>query len=161
MTNRKEYKAKWYIRNRKRLLEEYAANKQMITERKRKDRARNLEKQREYERCYRQKLKLEVLSSYSGNKQNPLCACCGENNIHFLSIDHINNDGHIHRKIMRYTGLSFYQWLKRNKYPTGFQVLCHNCNMGKSVARSLICPHHFNSNDTIMMRKGDSSALTS
>lgn len=30
-------------------------------------------------------------------------------------------------------------WLRRNNYPNGFQVLCHNCNMAKGFYGK--CPH--------------------
>jgi hypothetical protein len=30
-------------------------------------------------------------------------------------------------------------WLRRNKFPSGYQVLCHNCNFSKGHVG--ICPH--------------------
>jgi hypothetical protein len=33
-----------------------------------------------------------------------------------------------------------YLWLKRNNYPTGFRVLCHNCNL--AIGFYGYCPHH-------------------
>ena len=66
----------------------------------------------------------EVLKRY-GN----ICAFCGEGFIPFLTIDHINNDGHEHRTKF---GNGLYAWLRRNNYPDGFQTLCFNCNCGKS-----------------------------
>jgi hypothetical protein len=83
-------------------------------------------------------LKREVLSHYG----DCICACCGESNIEFLQIDHINNDGAAHRKSLgssRLCGHKFYRWLKRNGFPTGFQVLCSNCNMAKGFYGE--CPH--------------------
>jgi hypothetical protein len=69
------------------------------------------------------------------------CACCGEMQPMFLTIDHVNNDGAMHRKIVGGKGgSSFFQWLRRNKYPPGFQVLCRNCNWGKHVNGG-VCPH--------------------
>jgi hypothetical protein len=53
-------------------------------------------------------------------------------------IDHKNNDGYAHRKVVR--GSSFYAWLKRNNYPKGFQILCHNCNFANSHFING-CPH--------------------
>lgn len=64
-------------------------------------------------------LKEEVLVAY-GSK----CACCSEAGRSFLSIDHVNGyDGTGPRKSQ-----PLYRWLKKNGYPTGFQVLCMNCN---------------------------------
>jgi len=83
----------------------------------------------------RRKIRLEVLVHYSQNP--PKCACCGEIHIEFLSIDHINNDGAEHRKKIGKGEL--YSWLKKNKYPEGFQVLCMNCNISKGHYG--YCPH--------------------
>lgn len=65
------------------------------------------------------------------------CMCCGESTYEFLCIDHINNDGNKHRKEMNSTKI--HRWLKKNKYPEGFQVLCHNCNLAKGFYGE--CPH--------------------
>jgi hypothetical protein len=50
-------------------------------------------------------------------------------NIKALSIDHINGGGGKHRKESNIT--HFYNWLKKNNYPTGFQTLCLNCQFIK------------------------------
>jgi len=84
----------------------------------------------------RDRTKFEVYSHYSGG--TPLCAHCSITDIDILSIDHINNDGAKHRKLIgqvRTAGASIYYWLKRNGYPKGFQVLCYNCNMKKEIQR--------------------------
>lgn len=86
-----------------------------------------------YARRKRMELKLEVLNAYGG----PICQCCQETEVQFLSIDHINGGGVQHRKIQR-AGL-FYPWLKKNGYPSGFQVLCMNCNWGRRLSGT--CPH--------------------
>lgn len=69
-------------------------------------------------------LKLEVFSHY-GLK----CAHCEENKIEYLTMDHINNDGAYHRKEV---GTQIFPWLKKHNYPINFQILCFNCNYGKS-----------------------------
>jgi hypothetical protein len=80
-------------------------------------------------------IKKEVMGKYGG-----FCQCCGEKELKFLAIDHINNDGNKHRKLIGMSGgIAFYRWLKRNKYPPQFQVLCHNCNFAKG--RWGRCPH--------------------
>lgn len=84
----------------------------------------------------RLKLRTEVLTHYSNG--TPKCACCGIAEIKFLCIDHINGGGNAHRKTLP-RGHYIYQWLKNEKYPEGFQVLCHNCNMAKGFYG--ICPH--------------------
>lgn len=90
------------------------------------------EKCKAYKREQRQELKQLVLNAY-GNK----CTCCGEANNALLSIDHINNDGAVHRKEI---GSKLYEWLKKQKWPIGFQVLCFSCNHGKEINNG-VCPH--------------------
>ena len=85
------------------------------------------------QRRYRQKLKREALEAY-GNE----CECCGENNSVFLCIDHLNGNGNKHRREVGY-GDTFFQWLRREKYPSGFRVLCWNCNMAIHFLGH--CPH--------------------
>ncbi len=82
------------------------------------------------------KIKTEVFESYGG----VWCNCCGESNIKFLTMDHINNDGNVHRRTDPNIGPGLYRWLRRNNYPEGFQVLCWNCNLGKAHNNG-ICPH--------------------
>jgi hypothetical protein len=81
----------------------------------------------------RQRDKLAAFAAYGG----AVCNCCGESTVEFLSIDHISNDGAAHRKS---GGKHIYAWLRRYKYPEGFQVLCFNCNRGRFVNGG-ICPH--------------------
>ncbi len=54
------------------------------------------------------------------------CKKCGFNDLRALTIDHINNDGKIHRRGLKQS--SIYFWLRANEFPVGFQVLCWNCN---------------------------------
>ena len=79
-----------------------------------------------------------VLNYYSNN--SPACACCGEVREQFLGIDHTKNDGAAHRKELKgASGSALYNWLIKNNYPEGFQVLCHNCNLSKGFYGE--CPH--------------------
>lgn len=63
--------------------------------------------------------------------------CCGETEEAFLQIDHINNDGAAHRRQLKEA--SIYKWLRKHKYPIGFQLLCANCNFAKG--KNGRCPH--------------------
>ena len=80
----------------------------------------------------------EVFTAYGGYE----CACCGEDERMFLSIDHMDNNGAIERKSGQYhgSGTAFYQWLRKNKFPSGYQVLCMNCQIGKHKNGG-VCPH--------------------
>jgi hypothetical protein len=81
--------------------------------------------------------KIETFEVY-GN----ICVCCGEDNISFLTIDHIDESGASHRKELgiKSGGPTFYSWLKKNNYPRdNFQLLCYNCNCSKHFYGQ--CPH--------------------
>ncbi len=70
------------------------------------------------------------------------CRCCGEDEIDFLSVDHVNNDGGKHRREhgWRAGGMHLYRrLLKREFSADGLQVLCLNCQMSKRI--SGICKH--------------------
>lgn len=63
------------------------------------------------------------------------CADCGEDNLRFLTIDHIAGDGAEHRRLLRLKGGNvLYKWLERGDFPSGFQVLCYSCNCKKGDA---------------------------
>lgn len=92
----------------------------------------NKELHREKNREYYKRLKRLTINTYGGE-----CKCCGEDNIDFLSVHHIDGGGRKHRKIV---GDKFYPWLKRNNFPDGYQILCFNCNWGSRLHNG-ICPH--------------------
>lgn len=85
---------------------------------------------------YRQQLRRDLLTHYGGNP--PSCACCGEHRTAFLAIDHIGGGGAAHRRVLGKTN-SIYQWIRKNGYPEGFRVLCHNCNC--AIGFYGHCPH--------------------
>jgi len=77
-----------------------------------------------------------VIDHYGGR-----CNCCGEDRLAFLTIDHVDGRGNKHRdSVGRGNGRDFYHWLIQNDFPSGFQVLCFNCNCGRSVNGG-VCPH--------------------
>ena len=86
----------------------------------------------EYGRIRAREIRVEVLQAYGGK-----CVQCGENRFPCLEMDHINNDGAQHRKEMKINGGSnaLTQWLKRNNFPSGFQILCGNCHRMKHYRR--------------------------
>lgn len=88
----------------------------------------------------KQKIRAEVLAHY-GTSQDGIvkCSCCNEDNMDFLTIDHINGDGAAHKRQIK---LNLDVWLKKNGYPLGFQVLCYNCNCSKGKPfNGNTCPH--------------------
>lgn len=79
-------------------------------------------------------VKYEVMSHYSNGTLS--CLHCGIDVYPLLTIDHINNDGAKHRREIssgHCQGGRTYQWLRKNNYPEGFQVLCQNCNYFKDM----------------------------
>lgn len=106
-------------------------------------RAQNPGKYSEYNKKSNLKLKRLVIDAYGGK-----CACCGEAELVFLTIDHVNDDGAEHRRQIAaekgsrwlQAGAPTYRWLRDNGFPEGFQVLCANCNCGRHWNGG-ICPH--------------------
>jgi hypothetical protein len=84
---------------------------------------------------YEARLKLDAFAAYGG----PKCVCCGETLMEGLTLDHINGDGAEHRKSVGAYGVNIYYWLKKNGYPSGFQVMCGTCNFAKGTSDH--CPH--------------------
>lgn len=77
------------------------------------------------------KLKELVVEAYGG-----FCVCCAENNIAFLTIDHINRDGKQHRS----SGLNVYFDLIKRGFPKrDYRLLCMNCNWAMRLNN--VCPH--------------------
>jgi hypothetical protein len=70
------------------------------------------------------------------------CYCCGEDDLAFLTLDHVNDDGKAHRKTAVARGISFYYWLKVNGCPTDVElrVSCFNCNCARRTNQG-VCPH--------------------
>lgn len=110
------------------------ANRPHVNSKRRENRSKNLERHREHDRVRNASLRLETIEAYGG-----ACSCCGETQLAFLAIDHINEDGAEHRKLIGGSS-SLCRWLKKHGFPKdGFQLLCHNCNMAKSFYGG--CPH--------------------
>lgn len=138
------YQRNYHIKNRKEILIKnkirYNKNKKQIRANQKDYYNKNKKKILENHKIYHSKkyplAKLQVLNYYS--KGMIRCACCGENNIKFLTIDHINNEGHKHRKEIK--GQILIYWLIKNNLPEGFQILCYNCNCAKPHNNN-ICPH--------------------
>lgn len=89
-----------------------------------------------FQKNYKASQRVKVIKYYSKGKMN--CKCCGEKEYKFLAIDHSNNNGYEHRKTLNTPNIAL--WIIKNGYPKGFQILCHNCNMGKRMNGG-ICPH--------------------
>jgi hypothetical protein len=79
--------------------------------------------------------KIAAINVYTNGEGT--CRMCGQGDVDVLCFDHISNDGAEWRKKFgqksTWGGNNFIDWLRRNDYPDGIQVLCASCNMKKSV----------------------------
>lgn len=66
------------------------------------------------------------------------CACCGEKNELFLSLEHKDGDGAEDRRSLTWDQI--YKKVIQNPDPMKYEVLCFNCNLGKRRNGGL-CPH--------------------
>ena len=126
-TKRKRNYKEYYYRNREIILKKQK-------ERQRIDRA----KYSAYNKQRRRLIKEIVLSHYSKGK--PHCRVCGFEDIRALCLDHVENNGAEHRREINSHGQkcgshAVYAWIRKNNFPSGFQVLCCNCNMIKEAVR--------------------------
>ncbi len=137
IAERKEY----YSAHREEVLrkakERYRANPEPVKDYQKEYHRRNrsycLVRAKRYHEAHKGELKAEVMAAYGGK-----CTCCGEDQLEFLTIDHINGGGNKHRRSIGWASL--YRWLKKNGFPKkGFQVLCWNCNIAKGFYGK--CPH--------------------
>ena len=94
-----------------------------------KEEARKLAGKRQRKDC-----KAKVFAHYGS-----CCACCGEDNMMFLTVDHVDNDGAEHRRTMTH-GSTISVWLVKHNFPEGFQILCYNCSCGRAHNGG-VCPH--------------------
>lgn len=95
----------------------------------------NKEKTLAQQRRYRKKLRDAAFVAYGG----PRCACCTESRAEFLTFDHVKGDGAAHRRAIGKATHVLLLWMKRQNYPSGFRVLCMNCNF--SIGIRGYCPH--------------------
>ena len=143
------YNKDYWLKNRDRLAEKNRAKVrkwQKENKPKRNETQRNnTKKQRERDgtsknaqvnRRRRRRLKQAIVAHYGG-----ACVCCGEHELDFMSVDHINGGGTEHRRTLRGGG-RFYKWLMDQNFPDGYQILCFNCNYSKYLGG--VCAHKRN-----------------
>ena len=122
MFDKKRYNKSYYKKNRDHMIE--------VAKKWHKN---NRERAAEYQRNSNHKMRSSIINHYGKR-----CVCCGETNIEFLSIDHIQGNGKVHRK--KYgVGRKFYLYIIRNNFPPSLRVLCYNCNLSRGFVG--YCPH--------------------
>ena len=128
--------------------ESYERNRDRVLERSRRKYANNREK-----RLYQMKIlpnrnknarkhhalwRKVIILAYGGK-----CACCGEREYDFLTIDHVNNDGSVDRA-MGLRGSGLYKKIMDRGFPPDYRVLCWNCNCSRAYKGK--CPHELTLN---------------
>lgn len=93
-----------------------------------------LEQQRQASKKHKKALRTSVMAAYGGK-----CNCCGETELSFLTIDHVNNDGSLEKSHER-GGHGLYRKIIKAGFPDIYQILCFNCNLGKYYNDGT-CPH--------------------
>lgn len=104
-------------------------------------RAKNNARTNTISRDSRKNTKIKTFEQYGGC----YCCWCNEDDLTVLTLDHIDNNGAKQRKLLQINGgVTFYNWLKKNNYPPGYQVLCHNCNMAKQYNNGILPSNRLN-----------------
>ena len=152
---RREYQAAYRVANSERLRKErladyyknkdrykaraaayYETHQEEVKANQRAYYAAHKEERKAWGEQYRATNKLRVFAAYGG----PLCGCCGDTNLEFLTIDHINGGGSKHRRgLRRVGGDALYKELHKEGFPSGYRVLCMNCNWALGIHG--YCPH--------------------
>ena len=78
-------------------------------------RDKNREHLSQYNRDANLRRRMACLNYYESGG-SPHCACCGEKEIKFLAIDHINDDGYITRKKEKEAKWNLCVWLIKNQF---------------------------------------------
>lgn len=158
---KREAAKRFYYRNREKIIEERRAYRALpgFKEKSRKWREQYLSRpeiiikikayraSEEYRKSrtetrkkYALDLKTKVFDYYSKGVWR--CDCCGEDEVGFLTIDHMDNDGNKQRKEFGRQSTSLYLWIIKNNYPKKFKIMCFNCNLGRDKQKDKICPHN-------------------
>lgn len=111
--------------------------------------------QTHYMQVYNLERRKLVIGHYSGGTMK--CLCCGESIILLLTIDHENDNGSEQRQEGIGSGQDLVNWIIKNNFPLGFQVMCFSCNSGRYLNGG-ICPHKDPKyNNTLISKDNDSA----
>lgn len=142
----KIYHRKYYLKNKEKIRAKakkyYEGNKEACIERvarykEKFGKEKWSERHKKYVSKGARELKEQTFAAYGD-----VCACCGEADPKFLSIDHVGNWGSKHRKELghRGTGSAMYRVLRAQGFPKRiFRLLCFNCNQATRYGQP--CPH--------------------
>ena len=125
-----EQKHSWYLRNKDR-----------VRKKRQKWDKENPEKLRAQRQRYAKKHAKELYLAHKNHNDDlrfsaianlgNVCVNCGITDVRVLTIDHVNNNGNVHRK--KVSAVKLYRQLRdREVDMSDYQVLCWNCNYLKS-----------------------------
>lgn len=97
----------------------------------------NCDRCRTREKNSKNSVRNECLAAYGGR-----CSCCGEEHVEFLLLSCVVVPGAVEQQSVGGDEVPkrMYARLKKDGYPSGFQVLCANCNLALGLYGH--CPHH-------------------
>ena len=81
--------------------------------------------------------KRRTIFSWYGTK----CACCGEAEYYFLTLDHVNSDGAQERALLGGQQQVLNRLWKEQRVSLQYQLLCYNCNCAREMCGT--CPHQW------------------
>jgi len=87
----------------------------------------------ELKREHNKNLREQFFEMYGG-----VCMCCGEKDIRFLTLDHVDGNGKDDRRERSQEAIL--REALSNLNTEKYQILCYNCNMGRSINNG-VCPH--------------------
>jgi len=100
-----------------------------LAKKRRKTHSKIISKQR---KIIREKLKQQIFNAYGH-----MCNHCGEIRNKLLTIDHVNNDGGKHRKLVGRRSEDIYKDVIKEYRPDKYQILCISCNWHKGMYKEL------------------------
>lgn len=84
-----------------------------------------------------ERAKRAVVDAYGGR-----CTCCGEDEIHFLTVEHVTPESaerHRYPNGRRISGTKMLRMIAAEGFPDDITVLCFNCNCARGQYGA--CPH--------------------
>jgi len=120
------YRKKYQLEKKEWLKERNKSQEYILTKKKRRETVKSIV--------------FTVYSKRLSKSEISCCNCCGLNdNLEFLTIDHIEGRKNLSEDEKNLKGAKLYAWLRKHHYPKGYQVLCWNCNSAKGLFG--VCPH--------------------
>jgi hypothetical protein len=99
--------------------------------------AKNPANGKRWSKAFRDRLRAEMFDAYGHE-----CACCGEAERTFLCLDHVAGVVPPEQRDAagkRLAGDKILAALRRQGWPTGYRILCANCNLAWALLGT--CPH--------------------